>query len=43
MTTTASPSIWDTFDHTPSLRQRGFMRYFTAVLVDLLVLGLFAE
>ena len=43
MTTTASASIWDTFEHTPSPRQRGFFRYFTATLVDLVVLGLFAE
>ena len=43
MTTTTSPSLWETFEHTPSLRQRVFMRYLTATLVDLLVLGLFAE
>ncbi len=43
MTTTASVSIWDTMEHTPSLRQRGFLRYLTATLVDLVVLGLFAE
>jgi len=43
MTTTASASIWDTLDHTPSPRQRAFFRYFTATLVDLAVLGLFAE
>ena len=43
MTTTASPSLWETFEHTPSLRQRVFMRYMTATLVDLVVLGLFAE
>ena len=43
MTTTASPSLWDTFEHTPSLRQRAFSRYLTATLVDLAVLGLFAE
>jgi hypothetical protein len=42
-TTTNSSSLWETFEHTPSLRQRAFLRYFTAVLVDLLVLGLFAE
>jgi len=41
--TTASASIWDTMDHTPSLRQRVFLRYLTATLVDLVVLGLFAE
>ena len=43
MTTTASASLWETFEHTPSLRQRVFMRYLTATLVDLAVLGLFAE
>lgn len=43
MTTTTSTSVWDTFDHTPSIRQRNFMRYFTAVLVDLAVLNLFVE
>ena len=43
MTTTASASLWDTFEHTPSGRQRGFMRYLTATLVDLAVLGLFVE
>jgi hypothetical protein len=43
MTTTTKPSLWDTLDHTPSGRQRAFFRYFTAVLVDLVVLGLFVE
>ena len=43
MTTTAHVSIWDTMDHTPSPRQRAYMRYLTATLVDLAVLGLFAE
>ena len=43
MTTTTSASLWDTFEHTPSGRQRGFMRYLTATLVDLAVLGLFVE
>ena len=43
MTTTASTSLWETLDHTPSPRQRAFMRYLTATLVDLAVLGLFAE
>ena len=43
MTTTANVSIWDTMEHTPSPRQRVFLRYLTAILVDLLVLGLFAE
>jgi hypothetical protein len=41
--TTANASLWDTFEHTPSLKQRVFMRYLTATLVDLVVLGLFAE
>ena len=41
--TTASASIWDTFEHTPSKRQRVFFRYLAATLVDLVVLGLFAE
>ena len=43
MTTTASTSLWETLEHTPSPRQRSFLRYFTATLVDLVVLGLFAE
>jgi hypothetical protein len=43
MTTTANASLWDTLDHTPSPRQRGFLRYFTAILVDLAVLNLFVE
>lgn len=43
MTTTTSASLWETFEHTPSSRQRVFMRYFTATLVDLVVLGLFVE
>ncbi|HYH40875.1 MAG TPA: hypothetical protein VD867_02735 [Burkholderiales bacterium] len=43
MTTTAGPSVWDTFEHTPSPKQRVFLRYLTATLVDLVVLGLFAE
>jgi hypothetical protein len=42
-TPTAGASIWETFEHTPSLRQRAFMRYFTATLVDLVVLGLCVE
>ncbi len=41
--TTAKASLWDTFEHTPSFKQRVFMRYFTAILVDLVVLLLFAE
>ena len=43
MTTTASVSIWDTMEHTPSLRQRVFLRYVSATLVDLVVLNLFIE
>ena len=43
MTTTPGGSLWETFEHTPSLRQLVFMRYFTAILVDLAVLLLFAE
>jgi hypothetical protein len=43
MTTTTSEPLWETLDHTPSPRQRGFFRYFTAILVDLVVLGLFVE
>ena len=43
MTTTANVSIWDTMEHTPSPRQRVVLRYLTATLVDLVVLGLFAE
>ena len=43
MTTTASASLWDTFEHTPSLRQRVILRYVTATLVDLVVLNLFVE
>jgi hypothetical protein len=45
MTTAAGTtvSVWDTFDHTPSSRQRAFIRYFTAILVDLVVLNLFIE
>ena len=44
MTTDASTiSVWDTFDHSPSSVQRGFLRYFTVILVDLVVLNLFIE
>jgi hypothetical protein len=43
MTTKTSASLWDTMDHTPSMRQRAFGRYLTATLVDLVVLGLFVE
>ena len=41
--TTTPASLWDTFEHTPSKTQRVFFRYLTATLVDLVVLGLFAE
>ena len=43
MTTTASASLWETLEHTPSPRQRAFLRYLTATLLDLTVLGLFVE
>ena len=43
MTATASPSLWETFEHTPSRRQSVLLRYFSATLVDLAVLGLVAE
>jgi hypothetical protein len=43
MTTTAGTSIWDTMDVMPSAKQRAFARYFTAVLIDLVVLALFVE
>ena len=42
MTTTDSISVWDTMDHA-SLRQRRFLRFLTATLVDLVVLNLFVE
>lgn len=41
--TTAGASLWDTFEHTPSKRQLSFSRYFTATMVDLVVLNLFVE
>jgi hypothetical protein len=43
MTTTASGSLWETLEHTPSPRQRAFLRYLTATLVDLAVLNFFVE
>ena len=43
MTITASYSVWATPEHTPSIRQRLFLRYLTAVLVNLAVLNLFVE
>ena len=42
-TTTASVSLWETMEHTPSPRQRVFNRYLTATLVNLVVLNLFVE
>lgn len=42
MTTTEGTSLWDTMDHA-SLRQRRFLRFLTATLVDLVVLNLFIE
>ena len=43
MTTTASGSLWETLEHTASRRQRVFLRYLTATLVNLVVLNLFVE
>ncbi|MDX1393860.1 MAG: hypothetical protein R3195_05695 [Gemmatimonadota bacterium] len=43
MSSTDNSSVWISVEHTASLRQRRFMRYFTGALVDLVVLGLFAE
>lgn len=43
MTTTTSGSVWEDLERPPSSRQRAFLRYFTAVLVDLVVLNLFVE
>ncbi len=43
MTKTDSVSLWDTMDHAPSPKQRAFLRYLTAVLVDLVILNLFIE
>src|SRR3954451_7299406 len=42
-TTAPGASLWETFEHTPSKRQRVFMRYLTATLIDLVVLNLFVE
>ena len=41
-TTTDSLSVWDTMDHA-SLKQRRFLRFLTATLVDLVVLNLFVQ
>lgn len=41
--TESATSIWDTLDQAPSRPQRVFVRYFVAVLIDLVVLNLFAE
>jgi len=43
MTTTTSVSIWDTLEQAPSRRQKLFLRYLTATLVDLVVLNLFIQ
>jgi hypothetical protein len=43
MSEAASTSVWDTLDRTPTKQQRTFARYFLAVLIDLVVLNLFAE
>lgn len=43
MTSATNTSLWETFEHTPSLGQRKFMRYFGAILTDLVVLNLFIE
>jgi hypothetical protein len=43
MTTTDNVSLWDTVDQTPSPRQRAFLRYLTATLMNLVVLNLFVE
>jgi hypothetical protein len=43
VTTPASASLWETFEHTPSKKQRVFLRYLTATLVDLVVLALSVE
>ena len=43
MTTTVSGSLWEALEHTPSRRQRVFLRYLTATLVNLVVLNLFVE
>ncbi len=42
MTTIDGTSVWDTLDHA-SLRQRRFLRFLTATLVDLVVLNLFIQ
>ena len=43
MAMTDTVSVWETPEHTPSIRQRLFLRYLTAVLVNLAVLNLFVE
>lgn len=43
MTITDSDSLQPALAQTPSTRQRLFLRYFTAILIDLVVLNLFAE
>ena len=43
-TVVGSDSLWESFGHTPSMRQKGFKRYLMiAILVDLVVLNLFVE
>ena len=43
MTITDSESLQPVLAQTPSNRQRLFLRYFTAILIDLVVLNLFVE
>jgi len=43
MTTPGGASLWETLDRAPSPRQRALFRFLTATLVDLVVLGLFAQ
>ena len=43
MMATANVSVWDVLERMPTTRQALFLRYFTAVLVDLVVLNLFVE
>jgi hypothetical protein len=40
---TANVSVWEVLEGTPTRRQALFLRYFTAVLIDLVVLNLFVE
>ncbi len=43
MTDSTQTSIWDTLDQLPTRQQRVFTRYLVAVLVDMVVLNLFAQ